>query len=85
MIANFYAQIQRCVIHMLCNFFKYVNCSDLKKFSGDFKNVYNAPTESAALAELESVKEKWTQCYRGRDQVLSQLIILYDTHLTQYL
>lgn len=142
---------------MLRNSFKYVNYSDLKKFSADFKNVYNAPTEPAALAELESVKEKrgkkypyaisnwedvssffqfsneirrimyttniieglnrqyrkvtktksvfpsdtslekmlylasqnimknWTQRYRGWDQVLSQLIILYDARLTQYL
>ena len=42
------AQIQRCVIHMLRNSFKYVNYNDLKKFSADFKTVYNAPTEAAA-------------------------------------
>ena len=53
------AQIQRCVIHMLRNSFKYVNYNDLKKFSTDFKAVYNAPNESAALSELETVKEKW--------------------------
>ena len=53
------AQIQRCVIHMLRNSFKYINYNDLKKFSADFKNVYNAPNESAALDELEVVKEKW--------------------------
>ena len=53
------AQIQRCVIHMLRNSFKYVNYSDLKKFSSDFKSVYNAPNESAALSELEKIKEKW--------------------------
>ena len=155
------AQIQRCVIHMLRNSFKYVSYKDLKKFASDFKNVYNAPTESAALAELEMLKEtwgkkypyaisnwennwedvssffqfsdeirrimyttniieglnrqyrkvtktksvfpsdvslekmlylasknitqKWTQRYRNWDQVLSQLIILYDERLTQYL
>ena len=155
------AQIQRCVIHMLRNSFKYISYKDLKKFAADFKNVYNAPTESVALAELETVKEtwgkkypyaisnwennwddvsnffqfsdeirrimyttniieglnrqyrkvtktksvfpsdtslekmlylasrsitqKWTQRYRNWDQVLSQLIILYDERLTQYL
>ena len=57
------AQIQRCVIHMLRNSFKYVNYNDLKKFSTDFKAVYNAPTEAAALAELEAVKEKWGKKY----------------------
>ena len=57
------AQIQRCVIHMLRNSFKYVNYNDLKKFSSDFQTVYNAPTEVAALAELEAVKEKWGKKY----------------------
>lgn len=57
------AQIQRCVIHMLRNSFKYVNYSDLKKFSSDFKNVYNAPNESAAHDELENMKEKWGKKY----------------------
>ena len=37
------AQIQRCVIHMLRNSFKYVNYSDLKKFSSDLKAVYIMP------------------------------------------
>ena len=52
------AQVQRCVIHMLRNSFKYINYTDLKKFSADFKNVYNAPNESLALTELEIVREK---------------------------
>ena len=53
------AQIQRCIIHMLRNSFKYINYNDLKKFSSNFKNVYNAPNETAALAELETIKENW--------------------------
>ena len=57
------AQVQRCVIHMLRNSFKYINYSDLKKFSADFKNVYNAPNESIALDELEIVREKWGKKY----------------------
>lgn len=52
------AQSQRCVIHMLRNSFKYVNYNDLKKFSSDFKTVYNAPNEEAALWELDAVREK---------------------------
>lgn len=36
------AQIQRCVIYMLRNSFKYANYQDLKKFPSDFKAVYNA-------------------------------------------
>ncbi len=57
------AEIQRCVIHMLRNSFEYVNYNDLKKFSSDFKAVYNAPNETAALSELENIKEKWGKKY----------------------
>ncbi|GFI45728.1 hypothetical protein IMSAGC019_01041 [Lachnospiraceae bacterium] len=57
------AQIQRCVIHMLRNSFKYVNYSDRKKSSSNFKSVYNAPNESAALQELEGTREKWGKKY----------------------
>lgn len=57
------AQIRRCVIHMLRNSFKYVNYNDLKKFSSDFKAVYNAPNEEAALSELGAVREKWGRKY----------------------
>ena len=57
------AQIQRCVIHILRNSFQYVNYKDLKKFSSDFKTVYNAPTEEAALVELERIKETWGKKY----------------------
>lgn len=57
------AEVQRCIIHMLRNSFKYVSYKDLKKFSSDFKAVYKAPTEEAALAELENIKELWGKKY----------------------
>ena len=57
------AEVQRCVIHMLRNSFKYVNYNHLKKFSSDFKAVYNAPNETATLSELENIKEKWGRKY----------------------
>lgn len=40
-----------------------MNYSDLKKFSSDLKSVYNAPNETAALSELEAVKETWGKKY----------------------
>jgi len=55
--------IQRCVIHMLRNSFKYVNYSNLKKSFSDIKAVYHAPNETAAPSELEKVKEKWGKKY----------------------
>lgn len=57
------AEVQRCIIHMLRNSFKYVSYKDIKKFASDFKAVYKAPTEEAALSELEGVKEAWGKKY----------------------
>ena len=51
------AQIQRCVIHMPRNSFKYVNYNDLKKFSSDIKAVYNDSNEVTALSGLEKSKK----------------------------
>ena len=49
-----------------------VNYNDLKKFSADFKAVYNAPNESAALSELETIKEKWGEEISLCDQQLGK-------------
>ena len=57
------AEVQRCIIHMLRNSFKYVSYKDIKKFAADFKAVYKAPTEELALSELETVKEIWGKKY----------------------
>jgi len=57
------SQVQRCIIHMLRNSFKYVSYKDIKKFSSDFKAVYKAPNEEIALAELEILKDKWGKKY----------------------
>ena len=48
---------------MLRNSFKYVSYKDLKSFASDFKAIYKAPSEEAALKELEDVKEKWGRKY----------------------
>lgn len=50
------AEVQRCVIHMLRNSFKYVSYKDLKQFAKDFKVVYRAATEETARFELEVLK-----------------------------
>jgi len=57
------AQIQRCIIHMLRNSFKYVSYKDIKRFASDFKVVYKSPNEELALAELETLKDKWGKKY----------------------
>ena len=57
------AEVQRCIIHMLRNSFKYISYKDLKRFAADFKAVYKAPTEDLALAGLEQIKEIWGKKY----------------------
>ena len=57
------AEVQRCIIHQLRNSFKYVLYKDLKEFTRDFKGVYTAPNEEAALERLYELKEKWGKEY----------------------
>ncbi|HPA54503.1 MAG TPA: IS256 family transposase [Bacillota bacterium] len=57
------SEIQRCVIHQLRNSFKYVSYKDLKAFSKDFKVVYSAPSEEAAMENLIDLKSKWGKQY----------------------
>jgi len=57
------AEVQRCIIHQLRNSFKYVSYKDLKEFTRDFKGVYTAPNEEAALGRLYELKEKWGKEY----------------------
>jgi len=57
------AEIQRCIIHQLRNSFKYVSYKDIKAFSKDFKNVYNAINEEVALEKLYELKDKWNKDY----------------------
>lgn len=57
------SEVQRCIIHMLRNSFKYVSYKDIKKFATDFKAVYKAPNEELALSELEMLKDKWGKKY----------------------
>lgn len=57
------AQVQRCIIHMLRNSFKYVSYKDIKRFASDFKAVYKAPNKKLASSELESLKDIWGKKY----------------------
>lgn len=57
------SEIQRCIIHQLRNSFKYISYKDLKAFSKDFKGVYTAVSEDAAVESLYALKEKWGKQY----------------------
>ncbi len=55
--------IQNCIIHQIRNSMKYVPYKDRKEFMTDLKKVYKAPTEEIALAQLDTLKEKWNNKY----------------------
>lgn len=55
--------IQKCVIHQIRNTLKFVASKDQKEFIQDLRPVYNAPTENAALLELDKLDQKWGKKY----------------------
>ena len=55
------AVVQRCIVHMVRNSVKYVPSKDYKRFTGQLKKVYGAPSLKAALAEFERFKQAWSQ------------------------
>jgi putative transposase len=56
-------EIQLCVIHQIRNTLKYVASKDQKEFMKQLKTVYSAPTEEAALENLNNLEEKWSKKY----------------------
>jgi transposase-like protein len=56
-------EIQLCVIHQIRNTLKYVASKDQKKFIKELKEVYKAPTEEAALMNLDTLEENWANKY----------------------
>jgi len=56
-------EIQLCVIHQIRNTLKYVASKDQKLFMKQLKEVYKAPTEEAALLNLDTLEENWGSKY----------------------
>ncbi len=57
------AEIRHCTIHQIRNATKSVSYKDIRKLMADLKHVYAAPTEEAALNELEPFRDKWDAKY----------------------
>lgn len=51
------SKTQICVVHQIRNACRYVVWKDKKEFTKDMKNIYDAPTKSAAKAALEDFAE----------------------------
>ena len=56
-------ELQRCIVHQVRNTLKYVGAKNKKEFANDLKTIYHAPSENAALKQLERVTEKWEKDY----------------------
>ncbi len=54
-------EIQLCVIHQIRNTLKYVASKDKKIFMNQLKEVYKAPTEQAALMNLDTLECLFTE------------------------
>jgi transposase-like protein len=57
------AEVQLCIIHLIRNTLKYVASKDQKLFMKDLRKVYTAPTEEAAIIELENLETIWGNKY----------------------
>ncbi|MCZ7604208.1 MAG: IS256 family transposase [Melioribacteraceae bacterium] len=56
-------EIQLCIIHQIRNTLRYVASKDQKQFMKELKEVYKAPTEEAALINLNRLEETWGKKY----------------------
>ena len=57
------AEIQRCIVHQIRYSTKFLSYKDIKPFMKELKEVYQAPTEEAALEALESLEGNWGKKY----------------------
>ena len=51
--------VQRCIVHLIRNSIKYVPAKDYKKFTGDLRKVYGAPSLKAAKTAFETFQTTW--------------------------
>jgi putative transposase len=55
--------LQLCIVHQIRNSLRYVNYKHRKEVAEDLRQVYTAPTLSAAEQELEAFARKWDALY----------------------
>jgi transposase-like protein len=57
------AEVQLCMVHMVRNSVKYISYKDRKAITSDLKEIYLAPSDTAAEAALNRFAEKWDKQY----------------------
>src|SRR6202011_4153419 len=55
--------VQRCVIHLLRNSFRYASRKDWPAIAKDLKPIYTTPTEAAALDRFAEFSDRWEAKY----------------------
>jgi transposase-like protein len=58
-----HTQVQLCIVHMVRNSVKYVSWKDYKAVTTDLKLIYQAATETQALAQLDAFAATWDAQY----------------------
>lgn len=53
------SDVQKCIVHQIRNSLKYVSYKDFKAVTASLKPIYQAPTEEAALLELDRFEQEW--------------------------
>jgi transposase-like protein len=56
-------EIQKCIVHQMRNFIRYVSYKDVQKITAALKPIYTAPCEAAASEELNQFEAIWGQKY----------------------
>jgi len=57
--------VQLCIIHMVRNTLKRISYYERELFMGSLKKLYNAPTEEAAMMEMDNIEANWGKKYPG--------------------
>ena len=63
------AVVQTCVIHLLCNTFRYASRKYWDEIARDIRSVYTAATEAAAKERFTEFTEKWGAQYPAITQL----------------
>ena len=56
-------EVQLCIVHMVRTSLKFVPFKDRKAIAADLRNIYTAPSEEAAVEELDVFAGKWDERY----------------------
>ena len=56
-------EIQKCIVHQIRNSIRHISYKDVREFSADLKEMYNAPTLEQAENRLDALEEKWGKKY----------------------